>query len=211
MVQPPVPYGPPSAQRVDLYRGQPGAVKFSLGCLMATFVLFLVPVSLVVLIGAGTAFGHPVLGAIVAAVLILGLGTLVFWVTIGRLRSAAWLEGTRLVVRGFTTRSCDLAAAPHVELDSVPETRTVSTGQTSVTVPTGRRIPRLTAIDTATGKPVRMPLVEPAARRWLDPWKLRLLADVIQSGQRPEPQARQAYWVASGLRAMSNDPTGQIR
>jgi hypothetical protein len=116
-----------------------------------------------------------------------------------------------VVVRGaFTVRRCDPATAPHVTLDSVPETTTVTASNTPLAVPTGRRIPRLTAYDSAR-RPIRVYLVDTAGRRWLPPPKLHALADAILAGARPEPQARQAWWVASGLRAMAADPTGQIR
>jgi hypothetical protein len=134
-----------------------------------------------------------------------------FWTVMRLFRAAAWLEGTSLVVRGaFTVRRCNLATASHVALDSVPETTTVSTGNTPLAVPTGRRIPRLTAYDAAR-RPVRVHLIDTPGRRWLPPPKLHALADAILAGPRPEPQARQAWWVASGLRAMAADPTGQIR
>lgn len=207
------PYAPNTPQRVELHSGLSGGTKGVLGCLLIGCIVFLVPV-LAGLVGAllfGVFNAPPAVAWIVGLLILIGLWAALFSRLMWVFRNAAWLEGTTLIVRGaFTTRTCDLAAAPHVALDSVAETTAVSTGQTTVVVPTGRRIPRLNATGIE-GRTLRVELIDRRAKRWIDAWKLRLLADAILAGQRPEPQARQAYWVASGLRAMSNDPTGQIR
>lgn len=159
--------------------------------------------------GIVAGYADPVLAWVVRIVIWAGLWALTFWFVMWLLRTAAWLEGPVLVLRGaFRTRRCDLAAAPRVMLDSVPEVQSVGNGITS---PTGRRLPRLTAYDATAGRPVQLQLIDPAARRWLAPPKLRALADAILAGPRSEPLAGQAWRVASGLRAMSADPTGQIR
>lgn len=205
MASPPGPYGP---QRIELHSGQSGAVKGILIALIVFGCLVVVPI-LVFVAGIVAGYANQALAWTVRIVLWLGLWALAAWALLGILRTAAWLEGTTLVVRGaFRTRRCDLAAAPRVELDSVPEVQSVGNGITS---PTGRRLPRLTAYDATTGRPVSVQLIDRPLRRWLDPPKLHALADAILAGPRPEPFARQAAWAASGLRAMASDPTGQIR
>lgn len=197
------PYLPPGVGRTELWSGPSAATKGVLGCLLIGSMLLLAPL-LALIIGA-------FLSVALSVLVLLALWSVLFWTVMRLFRAAAWLEGTTVVVRGaFTVRRCDLATAPHVTLDSVSETTTVSTGNTSLPVPTGRHIPRLTAYDSAR-RPVRVYLVDTTARRWLPPPKLHALADAILAGARPEPQARQAWWVASGLRAMAADPTGQIR
>jgi hypothetical protein len=199
------PHPPRDPGRMDLSSGPSAAMKGLLGC------LFIVPVLVLVVLLALLAGVY--LGAAVSVLVLLGLSAATLWPVMRMFRAAAWLEGTTLVVRGaFTVRRADLATAPHVELDSVPQTTTVPMGNTSLTVPTGRHVPRLTAYGSAR-RPVRLYLVEGdgTGRRWLAPAKLHALANAISAGARPEPQARQAWWVASGLRAMATDPTGQIR
>ncbi len=197
------PYPPPGIGRIELSSGPSAAAKGVLGCLLIGAMLLLVPL-LALIIGA-------LLSEVLSVLVLVALWPVLFWTVMRLFRSAAWLEGTTLVVRGaFTVRRCDLATAPHVTLDSVPETTTVYTGSTALSVATGRRIPRLTAYDSAR-RPVRVHLIDMAGRGWLPPPKLHALADAILAGARPEPQARQAWWVASGLRAMATDPIGQIR
>jgi hypothetical protein len=195
---------------MELHSGPSGATKGVLGCLIVFCVVILVPI-LAALCAALASLASPVLAWVVGVVIALGtwalLASRMMWV----LRSSAWLEGSTLVVRGaLTTRRADLARTPRVILDSVAETTSVPVGGTAVAVATGRRIPRLTAFDPA-GKAVRLNLINPSGRQWLAPAKLHALAGAIVSAPRPEPQAAQAWYVASGLRAMANDPTGQIR
>ena len=196
------PHLPPGTGRTELWSGPSAATKGVLGCLLIGSMLLLAPL---------LAFIIGFLSVALSVLVLLALWSVQVWTVMRLFRAAAWLEGTTLVVRGaFTVRRCDLATAPHVTLDSVPETTTVYTGNAALPVATGRRIPRLTAYDSAR-RPVRVHLIDMAGRRWLPPPKLHALADAILAGARPEPQARQAWWVASGLRAMAADPTGQIR
>ena len=108
------------------------------------------------------------------------------------LRNAAWLEGTTLVVRGtFTTRRCDLATARQVILDSVTATTAVTIGTVTTVVPTGRRIPRLTAYQAGAGRPVRTLLSDRGGRRLLGPPQLAALAEAILAGGRADPRSLQ--------------------
>lgn len=198
------PYLPPAMGRIELWSGPSTATKGVLGCFLIGFMLLLVPLMAFI---AGTILSAPPMAVLVLLVFWPSL----FWAVMRLFRAAAWLEGTTLVVQGaFTARRSDLATSPHIVLDSVPETTTVATGNASLTMHTGRRIPRLTAYDSAR-RPVRVHLIDSTGRRWLPPPKLHALADAILAGPRPEPQAGQAMWVVSGLRAMAGDPTGQIR
>lgn len=193
--------------RVPLHTGRSAGFKTIMAVLVIVLALTFVPLFAFVA-GVVSGWTSPVLAWVVRIVIVAGLWTLTFWFLMWLMRTAAWLEGTWLVQRrAFTTRRCDLAAAPRVDLDSAPEVQTVN----GITSPTGRRLPRLIVVDAATGRAVRLELIDPGVRRWLDPPKLRALADAILAGRRPEPLAGQAWRVASGLRAMSADPTGAIR
>jgi len=193
--------------RFQLHSGQSAGFKGGMASAVIVLALTIVP-AFAFVAGVISGWASPVLAWVVRLVILAGLWTLVVWFLMWLLRSAAWLEGTVLVRRGgFRTRRCDLAAAPRVVLDATPETQTVN----GVTSRTGRHLPRLTAWDAHTGRAVTFLLIDPAARRWLDPPKLRALADAILAGPRPEPLAAQAWQAAQGLRAMSADPTGRIR
>jgi hypothetical protein len=191
--------------------GQSAVTKGVLGFMLVGAMLLLVPL-LAIILGTG-------LGVAVGVLTLLALWSVLFWAVMQLFRQAARLEGTTLVVRSaFTSRRCDLATAPHVTLESVPEVTMVQMqtnpaqpgSSTSVPMRTGRTIPVLTASEAAR-RSVRLPLVDPARRRWLAPQHLHAIADAILAGPRPEPQAAQARWVASGLRTMAADPTGTIR
>ncbi|HEY3682607.1 MAG TPA: hypothetical protein VGL93_06185 [Streptosporangiaceae bacterium] len=195
---------------MELHSGLSGATKGVLGCLLVFCVVVLVPI-LAAICAAFASLASVVLAWVVGLLIAFGTWALVVGRLLWVLRSAAWMEGSTLVVRGaFTTRRADLARTPRIILDSVAETTSVPVGGSAMVVATGRRIPRLTAFDPA-GKAVRLNLVNPSARQWLAPPKLLALAGAIVSAPRPEPLAAEAWRVASGLRAMANDPTGQIR
>jgi hypothetical protein len=205
------PYLPPATGRIVLTSGESAVTKGVLGSALIAAMLLLAPL-LAIILGAG-------LGVAVGVLTLLALWSVLFWAVMHLFRSAAWLEGTTLVARSaFTVRRCDLATAPHVTLESVPEVTMVAMqtnpaqpgSSTQVPVRTGRNIPLLTVYDRA-GRSVRLALIDRAKRRWLAPQKLHALADAILAGPRPEPQAAQAWWVASGLRTMAADPTGRIR
>ncbi|GAA1310226.1 hypothetical protein Psi02_40240 [Planotetraspora silvatica] len=117
-------------------------------------------------------------------------------------RGRATLSGTTLELTGaLSTRRADLASA-HVQIDSVPEY--VRNADDHV-VPTGRRVPRLIA-GSASGRPVRLRL-HGRDRGLLPPDELNALADAIESGARPEPDAAQA---AAILRRLASDPVARL-
>jgi O-antigen ligase len=75
-----------------------------LGCLLIGAMLLLVPL-LALSIGA-------LLGEALSVLVLVALWPVLFWTVMRLFGSAAWLEGTTLVVRGaFTVRRCDLATA----------------------------------------------------------------------------------------------------
>jgi hypothetical protein len=142
------------------------------------------------------------IGVITVLVAIIGIGTLsagaylaVFFILLClfgaagfsmALRTGAWLERGRLVVRSaFSSRSCDLAAST-VRLTADPATG----------------LPVLVTQDPA-GQPVSLLLCEPGAEALLSPAKLHALADAIVADGRQDPAA---WEVASNLRTMADSP-----
>lgn len=102
------------------------------------------------------------------------------------LRTAAWLDGTSLTVRGaYTSHRCDLASGA-VRLDRDPASG----------------LPMLTAQDP-TGRPVRVVLRERRRREALGPEKLHALADAIMAGGRQDAAGCEA---SGNLRALAGAP-----
>lgn len=100
-------------------------------------------------------------------------------------RSGAWLEGTKIVVRGTaTSRGFDLASS------AVQLTADQKTG-----------LPVLTAQDAATGRRASMLLREPKEKVLVSPQKLQALADAIMAGGAADAARNQAagqlVWLAS--------------
>lgn len=198
---------PAYGSRFPLHTGVSGCAKASVGCslVIAALGIGLLSALLAALVGAASREAGFVVG--VLAFLLLGC-LLPGLVLSGMLRNAAWLEHTTLVVRGaFGARRCDLAVA-RISVDAVAEYTSTGNG---ITVPTGRRIPRLCALDPWTGKQIRLHLHNPATRNLLEPHKLGALANAIDAGRRPEPDASYARKIAAGLRAMANDPFAGLR
>ena len=109
------------------------------------------------------------------------------------LRSAAWLDGTRLHVRqAFTSRQVDLATAD-VSVDLVTR-RTTHDGHLVI-----HQVPTLIARDLEAPRPVRLPLLLPVA-------ELRALSEAIAAGRAPEGRDRDALLVADQLRAAADNP-----
>lgn len=176
------------------------------GCLVGLAVLPVVALVLLAAVGIiGGAFDHdPGLIGVGAFFTLLTAGAivgLVFWAR----RCGAWLEGTVLVTRGLvTTRRYDLATA-EVGADSIPETTAVSTGQTVIAVPTGRRIPLLAIRDVRTGRRTKL-VLRPRGSGLLAPVQLVALAAAIERGPRPYPYDQYSAQVAGGLRALAANP-----
>ncbi|MER5420142.1 hypothetical protein [Streptosporangium roseum] len=120
---------------------------------------------------------------------------------LGLFRFRAGLQGSVLEVRGaFTRRKVDLARA-RVWLDSFPErSRARDRGLT------GRRTRHLYLFAQEQGAS-KVLLRLRAARGFLPPHELTALADAIESGYRPSPEAAQA---AALLRRLATDPTVRI-
>jgi hypothetical protein len=95
-------------------------------------------------------------------------------------RTAAWLDGSTLVMRGaFGSQYCDLSRA-----------------QVSLAT-TWRGIPRLNARDARNSRPVRLPLGRPFTDSVRSPQAMLALADAITAGGR---QDAEAWRVAGSLR-----------
>lgn len=175
-----------------------------MGMLLIVLILFI----FLCVAAVGGASGSSVGGLVVGAGCLLLFGGLIVPLFLTVFRNAAWLEGTTLVVRKpFVTRRCDLATA-QLWADSVPEYTSAGNG---VTTATGRRIPRLRAQDSATGKPAEIQLHDPATRNLLAPQGLLALANAISAGRRPEPDEWRAQQIANALRAMAHDPIANWR
>jgi hypothetical protein len=109
------------------------------------------------------------------------------------LRTAAWLDGTRLHLRyAFTTRRADLSTA-EVSIDLVTR-RTTDDGH-----PVIRQVPTLIAKDPDAAAPVRLPLRLPVG-------ELRALAGAIATARASEGRDADARRVADQLRAAADNP-----
>lgn len=171
--------GPPSqsASRVRLYARPPAAERSLVAGLGIAVVVALIA-------------GGPLLGTAGWAALVLGLlcilGVAGFTVV---LRTGAWLDGTRLVIRsGFSRREHDLAtAAVRLAAD-----------------PAAAGIPVLIAAE-AGGEPARLPLREPGGRaaRPLPRATLHALAGAILAGGRTDAAGQEA---AGQLMALADAP-----
>jgi hypothetical protein len=119
-------------------------------------------------------------------------------------RYRTWLEGTRLVVQRLFGRTYIELATAQVWIDSMAEQTTVSTGNATMSVPTGRRIPLLVVQDVTTGKRMRLPLRGKGGL--LPPHQLYALAGAISAGPRPQPYDQQAAHIAGALRGLGDNP-----
>jgi len=109
------------------------------------------------------------------------------------LRTAAWLDGTKLQLRhAFTTRQANLATA-EVSIDLITR-RTTDDGH-----PVIRQVPTLIARDADASTPIRLPLLLPVT-------ELRALADAIATGRTTEGRDHDARRVADQLRATADSP-----
>lgn len=140
--------------------------------------------------GPGTAGLGPIrfIGLIGLPFAVIGLYTIV-----RVLRTAAWLDGTRLHVRqAFTSRQVDLASA-EVSIDLVTR-RTTDDGHVVI-----RQVPTLIARELDARRPIQLPLLLPVA-------ELRALSEAIAAGRATEGRDRDALLVADQLRAAADNP-----
>ncbi|GAA4578341.1 hypothetical protein GCM10023194_00970 [Planotetraspora phitsanulokensis] len=153
----------------------------------------------------GILYGGAVLFAAFFALIAMIAAAAVVTFLLQTFRSRATLSGSTLELTGaLSTRRADLASAP-VRIDTVPEY--VRDPHDRV-VPTGRRIPRLIAVDPS-GRPVRLRL-HGRDRGLLPSAELNALADAIESGTRPEPDAAHATQTAAILRRLATDPLARL-
>jgi hypothetical protein len=195
-----------AAARVELHSGLSRGTKLVLGALVLLGMLIVAPLAAVVigvLIGlaiplAGVFFGVCA-GMVAEGVMISRM----LWL----LRSAAWLEGTTLAVRGVLgTRRCDLATAADLFLEPRPAAAAVPGA--AATTPAARRVPRLVAYGAESGQRVRVPLRDPATKSLLSAPKLYALAGAILAGGSRDAHARE---VAGHLRAMAEESARATR
>ncbi|MEU8184710.1 hypothetical protein AB0B85_09100 [Micromonospora sp. NPDC049044] len=116
------------------------------------------------------------------------------------LRTAAWLEGSNLRVRGaFRTRGVDLATA---RID----TAALAYREASDDFPTdGQRAPAIIATDRANGRRVTLAL-HGMGLVSLPPSELRALADAIATGRPVDGRDGDAHTVARQLRRLAEHP-----
>jgi hypothetical protein len=198
-----LPASPRPPAWVPLHKGQRPAVKAVFGVLAACVLLIGTPVIGFLVAGlvnaassastVGTGKPPSSSGAAVTVGLVVALlfGLALLTRLLALLRSAAWLEGSTLVVRGaLRSRRCDLATAVRFSRYT-----------------TKFGVPMLIAHDGRTGRRIRLPLRDPGAARASSPGqlfappKLYALADaIVAGGRRTDPEAVQ---VANSLRALA--------
>lgn len=155
-------------------------------------------------------FGEPVSGVGLACGLAFGLLPFlaITYAALRMFRSASWLDGTVLSVRGaFSTRARDLARA-RVRIGSRQLYRTVGMGDDSRRVPAGR-MPMLEARSPGGGRWLATQLRDHRGDL-LDAYQLGALADAITAGRRPEPYESEARQVANALREVAANPVHRL-
>ncbi|WP_141714687.1 hypothetical protein [Micromonospora mirobrigensis] len=112
------------------------------------------------------------------------------------LRTAAWLDGTRVRVRGAVgSRTVDLATA-----EVTAGATGYRAGEDAVV-----RVPTVVARDPATGRRVTVPLRSPGLAT-LPPHELRALADAMTSGRPTGGRDSDVHALAGQLREMASRP-----
>lgn len=173
---------PPPAH-IDLHPRRLGAKRVTFVCLVVLAMIILAPI-LAGIVGLLVQLASRAAAVIAGVVVLLLVECALLFALLSLVRSAAWLEGSVLVVRtALATRRRDLARAPDAGLRWIDEVTTLSGPNGSVTtVPTGRKIPVLSVRDRPGGKPLRLTLVDPGTRRLLAGPMLIALANALQSG-----------------------------
>ncbi|MEV0805245.1 hypothetical protein [Micromonospora sp. NPDC050200] len=119
------------------------------------------------------------------------------------LRTAAWLEGTRVTVRGaLGARTVDLANA-----DITAGTRTFRDADADAGPDHVHRVPTIVARDRVTGRTVTVPL-RGAGLTTLPPHELRALADAMSAGRPTEGRDGDVHVLAGQVRTMAANPLG---
>ncbi|UFS97042.1 hypothetical protein [Nocardia huaxiensis] len=181
--------------------GADGTSAVMSGC--GLFVV--IPLLGVPMLFLGFLLGNVTAGVVLGGLLIIPLLAVYGHAFLVSVRTAAWMRGPTLVVRGaYSTHEADLSTA-QVWIDSVPETAMVMSGGQSRARRTGRQIPRLNARDIRTGDSVRLPLRQ-STGALLPPHQLHSLATAILSGPRSPQDAQHAKWLADGLHSLTTNP-----
>lgn len=148
--------------------------------------------------GLGLADGFSAVG-VIGVVCATVVALLALYLVLRVWRTAAWLEGTVLNVRGaFTTRAADLATSlvtggSRLQAVGAGESRTV------------HRVQVLQAADPRSGKSVILPL-RGAGLAMLPGDQLTALADAITRGRSRTEATEAGFVVAERLRDLARDP-----
>ncbi|WP_410809639.1 hypothetical protein [Micromonospora sp. 067-2] len=119
------------------------------------------------------------------------------------LRTAAWLDGSRLRVRGaFGSRTVDLATA-RVDAATMPYREAGDDGRAD-----GHRTPAIVAVAPDSGRRITLPLGGMGLAT-LPPSELRALAAAITTGRPLHGRDGDAHAVAAGLCRLAEHPLGR--
>ncbi|MFF4876402.1 hypothetical protein [Micromonospora sp. NPDC000668] len=119
------------------------------------------------------------------------------------LRTAAWLDGSRVRVRGaFASRTVDLATA-RIDAATLPYREAGDDVRAR-----GHRVPAVVATDGESGRRVTIPL-RGMGLDTLPPSELRALADAISTGRPVDGRDGDAHAAASHLRRLAEHPAAR--
>lgn len=198
---------PPPPARIDLYSRSAAAKAFGVCLILLAAILAPVPALMIGAVFYVVASHTAGVAAGIAILLPLE------WLLAARLlsvtRSAAWLDGSVLVVRtAFAKQRCDLARASDIALRSVRSGSVVVPAQGGIAaLPSGRQVPVLSVADGPAGTPLRLRLVEPSNGKLLRAPALIALASALQGGQPAAGNpAADRHGVIAALHAMAASP-----